>query len=733
MQRIKQYLRRDLSCRRELMIVSALCGAGVYWAGCLFCLLYGSGFSVMGIEAGEIGAFAMAHYKGVILLALLKIILAYGLLGASCGAAVGHLLYLKALHTDYNRRIGEALTPLLLFPLGMLLIFLLHDIARHPALYHEAFYGRGGGVRAFQLLITEYIPLPLLSLLKSMVYLLYAPLLAAAGVSLFRRALTPFRRIPRKGLITLLILALAFWGGRSLFQGRNLGPNVIILAADSFRYDRISAYGGPKALTPRLDALARDGFSFHNLHVQLPRTFPSWFTLLSGRYPASHGIRHMFPSRESLERTTPDLLAVLGARGFRTAAVADYAGDIFSRMKGFDRTRVPHFDFRMMIRQRLLETHFLLLPFLQNRPARVLFPELRGFAQNSDPAFALEDIREELDELSGEGRFLLAVFLSAPHFPYATPHPYYRLRTDGAYRGEYKYMKINDITRETSLTPADVRQIRGLYDGACRAVDDTVGAVIDHLKRRGLYDNTIILFTADHGENFYDDGLDLGHGEHFRGEYATRVPFILKPQREVMERIRGRGYAGVAEQADFTPTVLDLMNLPPRPGLDGVSLRPVLEGGSLREGRVATSETGIWFIDRGGQFFQRQRILYPDVSRLCRVDERSSDIVLREDYEDLILLAKHRTVFDGDYKLIYIPTREGIRYELYRMGDRSHRNLFRPDHPAFVRLRGYLEGLIAKKERVQREKGFLIPKGKRDGVNRPVNDIGGDDSQGGYP
>jgi hypothetical protein len=232
--------------------------------------------------------------------------------------------------------------------------------------------------------------------------------------------------------------------------------------------------------------------------------------------------------------------------------------------------------------------------------------------------------------------------------------------------------------------------------------------VIAYLKESGLYDSSIIVFTADHGENLYDHGLDLGHGEHFRGEWATHVPLIIKFPENRARHIRVKSYSGVSEQVDFLPTVLDALGLPAKGDYPGISMMPIAEGKRESVEKIAYAETGIWFVDTGSQFFQKQRIMYPDVSRLCRVEGRGNQIVLKEEYRELIILAKHRTVFDGRFKLIYIPTREGVRWELYRIGDASFTNLYREDHPEFRRLYRYLAGFEERYEKARVVHGFFL-------------------------
>ncbi len=704
----------DMADRGTALRRSFAVGAAVFAGAFIFCPLYSASFAVMGVRVKALEDFVFAEFKWLILFHQAKILAAYILLGGAAGAAAGFCLHLRCVITGRPLAARRAVRPVALYCAALVAAMTLADMRLHPALYNEHFYARGGIAAGLQTLVTHGLPGWLVAAFRAAVCAVFMPLLVALSLRLAGALLRAARRLPRRALAGAALIAAAAVLFIVLPFGHNEGPNLIIIAADSFRYDRVSALGGKPGLTPNIDALAAEGTSLDDFHVQLPRTFPSWYSLLSGRNPAQHGIRHMFPSRAKLRAARPDLTEALKKGGYTRSAVADYAGDIFSRMEGcFDRVRAPRFNFTTLIRQRGLEVHFLLLPFLQNAAGRRLFPETRAFAQNSDPSFLLDDIGSEIDALAGRKRFFLTIFFSATHFPYAAPYPYYSKFTDPAYRGEYRYLKINNPLRETLITPEDRRQIEALFDGACSAVDDAVGGVIAHLRRRGLYDNSIIVFTADHGENLYDHGLDLGHGEHFRGEYATHVPMIVKFHDGYAKKVRIKRYGGVVQQVDFAPTLLDILGLGGDGETAGISCRDVLEGRTARIPRVAYAETGIWFVAEGGQFFQRMRVLYPDVSVLCGLEGPEMDVVLKDEYRDLVTIAKHRAVFDGVHKLVYMPTRDGVRYELLRRGDFEFKDRARSEPEVFARLERELGKTVQRYERVSIINGLFIPQGGR--------------------
>lgn len=694
---------------RGILVKACLAGALVFFLEFVFCIVYTNSFSIMGVRSKALEDAVFVHFKWFIIFNQIKILIIYMCIGTFAGLAAGYVQYIYGILRNMEMPARRVIRNCMLSCIIISSILISGDILAHPALYNEHLYARGGVLKWIQVIITDYIPPDIFIFFRLLILFLFIPLFIRMAIVTGRVLILIRRIVPIYAVAILALILIVTLSVKAYVSDKNTGPNIIIIAADSFRYDRVSAWGKRKDLTPNIDALAREGTSFKDFHVQLPRTFPSWYCLLSGKYPAQHGIRHMFPAKSQIESAHVDLPEILKKNGYATSAVADYAGDIFSRMNCFDSVKAPVFNFRVLIKQRSLEIHFLLLPYLQNKIGRMLFPETKEFAQNSDPEFLKGDIIDELKSLSGKKKFFLSIFCSVTHFPYASPYPYYKKYAPDGYNGEFKYMKINDPTKNTTVTAADREQIIALFDGACSSADSLVGGIVKYLKENNLYDNSIIIFTADHGENLYDNNLDIGHGEHFRGEYATHVPFIIKFHKEYSKQVSVKNYDGIMEQVDFAPTLTNILGLKNAAQFTGVSFKRVIEGKSGNIPRIAYAETGIWFVNTGDQFFQRQRIMYPDVSALCEIEEPDYNVVLKKKYNGLINIAKHRTVFDDKYKMIYIPTRDGVQFELYRRGDGSFTNLYRKEHPEFIRLYRHLKDIMTRYDNAKIINGIFIP------------------------
>ena len=436
-------------------------------------------------------------------------------------------------------------------------------------------------------------------------------------------------------------------------------PNILILGSDALRPDHFSGYGYFRDTTPSIDRLIRNGVSFTSAYIEVPRTFPSWVSILTGQFSATHGIRHMFPTSRDLNREFKSIVKVMRGKGYYTSVTGDYAADIFTRINlGFERVDTPYFNFNSVIQQAILENHTFLLPFLTGKAGLRIFPVLRDSAYFCPTDLVRDRVIGEIERAGGKP-FFIASFFSSTHFPYAPTHPYYKRYTARDYDGQYRYFKQRTISLEggggyEKMTHRDIEQVRALYDGGLRAFDDAVGGIIEHLRVSGRLDNTVVVVLSDHGENLYEGILGMGHGEHFRGSYSTRIPLIIHYPKIAKSR---REVTNIVRHVDIAPTLLELAGEKVPPHMEGVSLVPAMKG-EVPAGLVAFGETGIWFDNtlREDLFFQELRILYPDITGISEIDFNfDNQIVLSEGYRDLVNLARHRYAHDGRYKLIYNP------------------------------------------------------------------------------
>ena len=603
-------------------------------------------------------------------------------------------------------------------------------VAQAPQLYAASLYSRGGVWRALQVVVTDTLGpwgVALMSLVLGAFYTRIWKHFGSGGPLTWLAHLRGMqRRVAGAGLGALLFL-VAYASQRHAHAGDAGAPsaakapnapraaggkktNVLVLAADSLRADRLV----PRTM-PEMSAFVEHGAVFERAYVSLPRTFSSWVTLLTGRYAFHHGVRSMFPRWEDRQTDFNALPAQLAAAGYRTGVVSDFAGDIFGRIDlGFDTVDTPRFDLLELVRQRALERETPLLPFLHSRRGRTLFPTLREMNHAADPDMLAKDVVDAVDAMQG-GPFFLTAFFSTAHFPYAAPHPYYGRFTDPSYRGAYKYHKPVGLEDEAVVAPADVQQIRALYDGSVLAIDHAMGRVVDALRDRGLLQNTIVVITADHGETLYENDHGAGHGDHLFGDEGTHTPLAIV----VPGRSRQRE-AGIVRDVDLAPTLYDLTGVEAPARLDGRSLASRLEGKPL-DARLAFAETELWFTESIPGLPATLRLPYPGVMHLTEPDaEHGDEIVLRKSWEAVTTTARHRMVRDARWKLVYVPTREGAKLVLFDTlndpGETRDVSLVEPKEQG--RLKKELYAWMLSDERAEMDGQLVVTRPKSDKVEK---------------
>jgi len=583
--------------------------------------------------------------------------------------------------------------------------FVAWSMARTPALYASRFYAAGGLLAATEVVVTDRLgPRGVVAIATAATALLVLGAPTAWPRALARAA----RAVPRRAATVLLGVALAVlvWSaatGRAATPAAGPHrPNVLILASDSLRADRIRP-----DVAPHLFDLAEHGTSFSRAYVTVPRTLSSWMTILTGRHAHHHGVRSTFARWEDRLGPFDTLPERFERAGYRTGVVSDFAGDIFSTVDiGFRDALVPRTGFRQLLQQRGIERDLPILPFIDTSPGRLAFPAAGGLTDGADPRLVADAAIAEIRRFAAEP-FLLTVFFSTTHFPYAAPAPYHRRFADPAYDGPSKYARGMGLAPETTTPPAEIRQVRALYDGAVASVDDSVARILRELQRDGIDDRTVIVLTSDHGENLFERENDIGHGDHLFGDEGTHVPLVI-----VDPRAPGpRRDATVVSSVDIAPTLYELAGIQPRSDLDGRSLASALRGASLTAAPVF-AETELWLVDQPA-VPATLRIPYPHVADLLEVDAQHGDaIVLRRDADDVTLMARHRMVRDERWKLLYIPTRTGVRYMLFdTSADPAEvHDVFAQQPAESARLEALLWTWMLGDRNMTKVRGYLVPK-----------------------
>jgi len=304
-------------------------------------------------------------------------------------------------------------------------------------------------------------------------------------------------------------------------------PNIIVISLDTLRADYVGREKEGRALTPNLDRFRKTGAIFDNAMTTYPSTTGSHMSLFTGVYPATHETIH---ARKVLPREIPTMAETLAHHRYATAAFTENA--MLNAGSGFLRG----FDF---------------------------YQEQKGDDVWSTEGAIEKTFHDALTWLDGHPheRFFLFVHTYQVHFPYTPPdrHNHFRKNLKGKLPEE-------TLARQAFWSEAG-------YAGEIIYMDTELGTLLEAFGDRIDLQNTMIIITADHGEEFAEHG-HIGHAETLHSEVLD-IPLSIHYPGHIEPGTRVRAPASLV---DILPTVLDFAGLPPQPGAQGVSLRGWMEG-----------------------------------------------------------------------------------------------------------------------------------------------------------
>lgn len=381
---------------------------------------------------------------------------------------------------------------------------------------------------------------------------------------------------PGRGLTTLVLVLLAVGGGASQLREQRLTaevphrsaerpPNVLLVVVDALRADRLGCYGYDvrrPPVSPHVDELARQGVTFERAVVQAPFTWTSFGSMLTGKYPRQHGLIKMSPDQTLNTARNRTLAQALDESGYATGAfLTGTLSNNTGLLRGFDtyfETIVGHEPVNRHSKWSVVRSR-LLFSVLYNKVRQALDPRL----VNTEALAWIED--------HADVPFFAMVHYYSTHTPYDPPAPYDSLY-DPDYAGDFhpfnqshgiwiikqqqagvcEHDGLPTWTCEHFDPERDVEHIGALYDGGVAFADDMLGDLLALLDEQGIADDTLVIFTADHGEELYDHGV-FDHDWMFNSNLY--VPFVW--------RLPGRLPAGArvpwpVEMLDLPATVLAL-------------------------------------------------------------------------------------------------------------------------------------------------------------------------------
>lgn len=388
--------------------------------------------------------------------------------------------------------------------------------------------------------------------------------------------------------------------------------NVLFLMTDEQHWRSLSSTGNPYIETPHMDRLGAEGVRFNNATCVTPYCSPSRASILTGLYPHTHDILlNVSPGRNTQpalpQDAFPNTESILARRGYATGhrgkwhlgdkgdfdcyVSMGYAGPGNQYTKMLNE-KLPPRDFKHhpspgkylnrpvemtpCVEKGFREFHALpknRLAYISTIGKSLVPPDLLPETQITDQVLGLID--EHADK-----NFMITASWSPPHDLWVIPEPYYsmvdrsRVELPGSFdmpewdqRGPSK--RLGDLMGAEGL-----REYAAIYHGMVKYIDDQLGRVLQRLDERGLADNTLVIFTTDHGDMVGAHGC-IGKSIFSFYDDLVRIPLLMR----LPGRIRpGTVVDQPVSQIDFLPTIMDYLDLPIPERIHGASVRPLIEG-----------------------------------------------------------------------------------------------------------------------------------------------------------
>lgn len=387
------------------------------------------------------------------------------------------------------------------------------------------------------------------------------PVLIVAGSFFIVIILFFFRlskeRIKKVSILTAMTIFFLITILFSFFNNkRSAGsPNVLFIIVDTLRPDHTSIEEPGRRTTGYLkDTLLPDSIYFSKGYSNSPWTLPSVSSMITSRYPSQLGIRSLISKIDDRDFTIAELMR---EEGYRTGAVISHIllKENYGISQGFD-----YFN------------------------DRNISGEYGNHIAISSPGVTKDAVK--FIQAKKGGKFFLLLHYFDPHYIYLDHEEKIE------YRGKFRSKDISYLReqiRKDEYSGEDTDYLRYCYDTEIRFTDFYVGKVIEELKKTGIYDNTIIIFTSDHGEEFVERGW-LGHSTTLYRE-QTGVPIMIKPADNSHLSLKNLENVPVSN-IDLVPTLISMAGLRRMPGLSGADLLNIDRNDHTFFGEVSQKEFG---------------------------------------------------------------------------------------------------------------------------------------------
>jgi len=377
-------------------------------------------------------------------------------------------------------------------------------------------------------------------------------------------------------------------------------PNVLLISVDTLRRDHLPFYGYEKNTAPFLGSLAQKSVVFDEAVAAHTNTSPSHASMITGLYPSSHGVRR---NCDKLRNDVATLAEIMEPYGYQRAAFVSgwtLAAKCCRLKRGFE----------VYNDKKLPDGHL---------PAEKTF----------------ERTLEWLSEIDRKRPFFLFYHLFDPHFEYKAPDEYARrflAPGKSSFNYPMSYPNVRRI-RKKGPRPGEAQEYISRYDGEILYADHYVGMLLEKLDEMGVMENTMIVFTTDHGETLDERQPFFTHGGRAYDE-QLRIPLVIHLPGNA--GVKGRRTHDV-HHVDIFPTICDFARLAKPSGLPGISLLDIMKNNPKKEPR---------------DLFSHAR---PEPDHVSGLEEKMVK-------EGLISVIRR-----FPYKLIAYPTASGFTWELFNL------------------------------------------------------------------
>ena len=379
-----------------------------------------------------------------------------------------------------------------------------------------------------------------------------------------------------KSLIPFFTALAFFLAGITNCIAADRPPNILFIIADQWRAQAFGFAGDPNVKTPNLDRLERECVNFTQAVSGMPVCSPTRASLLTGQRPLTHGV---FINDVPLNPDAVTIAKVLKGAGYDTGCIGKWHVDGHGRASFIPSERRQGFDY-----WKVLEcTHaYNNSPYFADGPEKLKWEGYDAIAQTRDAQGYIESRAK-----SGKP-FLLWMAWGPPHNPYETAPP--------KYQAMYPPEKIQLRGNVPPESQARARKDLAGYYAHCTALDDCIADLLATLKNTGALENTIIVFTADHGDMLLSHSLQRKQKPF---EESARVPMLMRLPASL--GIAARRVEGTINTEDVMPTLLALCGVAIPKSVEGFDFTGYLRGGKDPSGGAAIVQCAAPF----GEFSRR--------------------------------------------------------------------------------------------------------------------------------